>query len=130
MVPSAAGGFTGNRVTPREFRPYFRAYNNRHTGIHLGGRPVTGSQTESIIITGNQYTLKRYVMQVQYVYDEQGKKTSVIVPISLWQKISRQKKVSPDNRAFNPAQYRGIYRNLGIDIGRELGVLRQEWERT
>jgi len=69
-------------------------------------------------------------MQVQYVYDEQGKKTGVLVPISLWQKISRQKKVSPDNRAFNPARYRGIYRNLGIDIDRELTALRQEWERT
>ncbi|MEN6611700.1 MAG: hypothetical protein ABFC24_12735 [Methanoregulaceae archaeon] len=69
-------------------------------------------------------------MQVQYVYDEQGRKTSVIIPISLWQKISRQKNAVRDKSPFDPARYRGIFRNLGIDIDRELMDLRQEWDRA
>jgi len=69
-------------------------------------------------------------MQVQYVYDEQGRKTGVIVPISLWQKISRRKSTAPNNSAFDPARYRGLYRNHGIDIDREIATLRQEWEQT
>jgi len=88
------------------------------------------SQTKNIIIARIQYILKGQVMQVQYVYDEQGRKTSVIVPISLWQKVSRRKNTVPETSSFDPARYRGIYRNLGIDIDQELRALRQEWERV
>ncbi len=69
-------------------------------------------------------------MQVQYVYDENGKKTSVIVPITLWQKILRRKSSASDNRDFDPSRYRGLFRNLGIKIDHEIDMMRQEWERV
>jgi len=69
-------------------------------------------------------------MQVQYVYDENGKKTSVIVPIALWDKVSGKTRPGKTGDIFEPSRFRGIYRNLALDLGQELLNLRQEWERT
>lgn len=69
-------------------------------------------------------------MQVQYVYDEHGKKTGVIVPISPRERVSGKIKRVKSKGPFEPSRFRGIYRNLGLDFERELTCLRQEWERT
>lgn len=69
-------------------------------------------------------------MQVQYVYDENGKKTGVIVPISLWDKVSGKTRPTKAKVPFEPSRFRGIYRNLTLDFERELTCLRQDWERT
>ena len=56
-------------------------------------------------------------MQVQYVYDENGKKTGVIVPIALWEKVSpRHKSSTKKTAAFDPSKFRGLYRNLAINL--------------
>ena len=69
-------------------------------------------------------------MQVQYVYDETGKKTGVIVPLALWEDVSRHKTPSKKKSAFDPSKFRGIYRNPKINLDKELKGLRQEWERV
>jgi len=69
-------------------------------------------------------------MQVQYIYDETGRKTGVIVPIALWQDISPEKRPAKKKRPFNPSRFRGIYRNLPVNFEKELLNLRQEWERV
>lgn len=68
-------------------------------------------------------------MQVQYVYDENGKKTGVIVPIAFWENVSRRKNSSKPKAAFDPSEYRGLYRNLPLNLRRELTGMRLEWER-
>lgn len=65
-------------------------------------------------------------MEVQYIYDENGRKTGVIVPISLWEKM---KKGTRSKEAFALSEYRGIYRCLGIDLEEEIRSLREEWTR-
>lgn len=69
-------------------------------------------------------------MQVQYIYDETGKKTGVIVPIELWQDLSPAKRQPKKKSPFNPARFRGILRNVPVDLEKELRILRQEWERV
>ncbi|MGV8176072.1 MAG: hypothetical protein ACP5OU_10265 [Methanothrix sp.] len=70
-------------------------------------------------------------MEVQYVYDEDGRQTGVIVPIHLWNRISHlvgegQKEKSD----WDPSKYRGMYRDLKIDAKEESAALRDEWTRT
>ncbi|GAB6286162.1 MAG: hypothetical protein STSR0009_23630 [Methanoregula sp.] len=67
-------------------------------------------------------------MQVQYIYDENGTKTGVIVPIALWQKISQQNGNKKD--LFEPSKFRGIYRGITLDLESTLQNLRKEWERV
>jgi len=69
-------------------------------------------------------------MQVQYVYDENGKKTGVIIPIALWENVSRQKEAEKPKAGFDPSKFRGLYRSLAVNFEKELQSLRQEWERV
>jgi hypothetical protein len=69
-------------------------------------------------------------MEVQYVYDEDGRQTGVIVPIHIWNKISHlvgggQKEKSE----WDPSKYRGMYRDQKIDAKKESAALRDEWTR-
>ena len=59
-------------------------------------------------------------------YDEKGRKTAVIVPLSLWEKMKKRKRLK---ETFDPSEYRGIYRGLGIDLEEEIRSLREEWTR-
>lgn len=69
-------------------------------------------------------------MEVQYVYDEEGKRTSVIVPIGLWNKISHLAvKTDKAETDWDPTKYRGMYKNLQIDVKKECKALRDEWTR-
>ena len=70
-------------------------------------------------------------MQVQYVYDEQGRKTAVIVPISIWQKVTVPDSTTcAQEGGMDPDRYRGIYRGLKINFEEEIKKMRSEWERT
>jgi hypothetical protein len=66
---------------------------------------------------------------LSYVYDEQGNKTGVIVPIHLWV-TKYAKSDDPEEKPFDPVNYRGIYRNLRVDPREEGRKLRDEWERV
>jgi hypothetical protein len=51
--------------------------------------------------------------------------------LSLVEKIihnMNQKKEVKNN--FNPSKYRGLYKNLKIDIKKETKMMREEWERN
>jgi hypothetical protein len=70
-------------------------------------------------------------MEVQYVYDEDGRQTGVIVPINLWNKISHL--VSRDQEGktnWDPSKYRGMYKDLKVDVKKESAALRDEWTRV
>jgi hypothetical protein len=72
-------------------------------------------------------------MGVQYVYDVRGKKTGVIIPIELWNeeglKIEEVEKMEKEE-VFKPSRYRGIYKNLRVDLEEEIRNLREEWVRV
>ena len=70
-------------------------------------------------------------MEVQYIYDEEGRRTGVIVPIELWNKISNLEKLAREEKSeWDPSKYRGIYKNLKVDVIKESKSLRDEWTRT
>ena len=75
------------------------------------------------------HTLERGGMGVQYVYDAEGKKTGVIVPIDLWNTLSAGKPADKQIGIPNPRKYRGIYRDLKADLKAEIRDLRDEWNR-
>lgn len=55
-------------------------------------------------------------MEVQYIYDEDGRQTGVIVPIELWNRISSQEKLASEGKSeWDPSKYRGMYKNLKTD---------------
>jgi hypothetical protein len=70
-------------------------------------------------------------MEVQYIYDEEGRQTGVIVPIELWNRISNLEKMARKERGdWDPSKYRGIYKNLKVDVTKESKSLRDEWTRA
>ncbi len=70
-------------------------------------------------------------MGVQYIYDAEGRKTGVIVSIDIWDAISAGKSVNKQSGvgSTDPRKYRGIYRNLNVDLKAEIRSLRDEWDR-
>ena len=70
-------------------------------------------------------------MDVQYVYDEAGRQTGVIVPIHLWNRLSRLAGESRKEKSdWDPSKYMGMYRDLKIDVKKESAALRDEWTRA
>lgn len=67
-------------------------------------------------------------MQVQYIYDENGTKTGVIVPIALWQKLLQKNGHKKDR--FDPSKFRGLYRDIPLDLESTIQNLRTEWEQV
>jgi hypothetical protein len=63
------------------------------------------------------------------VYDEQGNKTGAIVSMHLWVTMYENPD-NPEEKPFDPADFRGIYRNLNVDPREEGRKLRNEWERV
>jgi len=53
-------------------------------------------------------------MEVQYVYDEEGRRTGVLVPITLWNKISHLAEAQDEKTDWDPTKYRGMYKNLKL----------------
>ena len=68
-------------------------------------------------------------MGVQYICDAEGRKTGVIVPIGLWDSLNAEKPVGERVGVPDPGKYRGIYRNLNVDLKAEIRNLRDEWNR-
>lgn len=68
-------------------------------------------------------------MGVQYICDAEGRKTGVIVPIDLWDSLNAEKPVGERVGVPDPGKYRGIYRNLNVDLKAEIRNLRDEWNR-
>jgi len=69
-------------------------------------------------------------MEVQYVYDEEGRRTSVLVPITLWNKISHLAEAQDEKTDWDPTKYRGCTRAcLKVDVAKESKTLRDEWTR-
>lgn len=66
-------------------------------------------------------------MRVQYVYNEDGERESVIIPYEEWKKI--RSAIKEEETDFNPDEYRGIYKNLDLNWEEEIKNLRDEWER-
>lgn len=68
-------------------------------------------------------------MGVQYVYNERGKKTGVIVPIDLWEEMGFPIEKTKE-RVFLPSRYRGFYKGLKVNLEEEIRNLREEWVRA
>ena len=68
-------------------------------------------------------------MGVQYICDAEGRKTGVIVPIDLWDSLNAEKPAGKRVGVPDPGKYRGIYRNLNVDLKAEIRNLRDEWNR-
>lgn len=68
-------------------------------------------------------------MNVQYIYDSTGKKTGVIVPITIWESLGGERLSDTPVGITCPGKYRGIYRNLKDDLKNEIQKLRNEWTR-
>ncbi|QYZ80357.1 hypothetical protein E2N92_01320 [Methanofollis formosanus] len=68
-------------------------------------------------------------MRVQYIYDAEGRRTGVIVPIDLWYSLGIEKSVEKECGIREPEKYRGIYRSLKVDLKDELRKMRDEWDR-
>jgi hypothetical protein len=67
-------------------------------------------------------------MKMQYIYDEKGRQTGVIVPINLWNKISNLVDQNQEGKTdWDPSKYRGMYKDLLVDVEKECDVLRDEW---
>ena len=67
-------------------------------------------------------------MKVEYVYNEKGEKTGIILPIELWDKVSPLIEKKREERVIDLSKYKGIYKNMkNLDI--EIKKLREEWIR-
>ncbi|MBV1730488.1 MAG: hypothetical protein KUA33_09810 [Methanobacterium sp.] len=73
-------------------------------------------------------------MAIKYIYDSKGKKTDVIIPIDLWNRnkstILKNNQKKDTEKVFKPSKYRGIYKDMKLDLEKEARNLRKEWERT
>ncbi len=70
--------------------------------------------------------MNRSTMEIQYVYDANGRRTGVIIPIDLWERTVGS--LEPRRRCRFDDVY-GIYRDLIRDPDAIASGLRGEWER-
>ncbi|KUK67906.1 MAG: hypothetical protein XE11_2642 [Methanomicrobiales archaeon 53_19] len=84
--------------------------------------------SENIICLKDTHQDKRgATMSVQYIYDSAGKKTGVIIPIDLWETLRDKRLADEPVGISDPGKYRGIYRDLKVDLKTEVRKLRDEW---
>jgi hypothetical protein len=70
------------------------------------------------------------MIDIQYVYDKEGKQVGVIVPIEMWTKISPLIKELKEKKAeWDPLKYEGIYKDRKINEEEEIKTMRDEWSR-
>ena len=72
-------------------------------------------------------------VRVQYVYDEKGRRTGVIIPTELWNEVKSKIEIGgkvKKGEVVNPSEYKGIYKDLGADLEKEARSLRGEWTRN
>jgi hypothetical protein len=66
--------------------------------------------------------------EIQYVYDANGNKKSVIIPVELWERTLKVEDARP--APCHPQDYYGIYRDVIRDPKGVAEALRNEWNRT
>ena len=71
--------------------------------------------------------------EIRYLYDQNGNRTDVVIPISAWSEDIAQiimGKIT-NKEKFDPADYIGIvhYTGSSEDLDKEIKHLRNEWER-
>jgi hypothetical protein len=70
-------------------------------------------------------------MDVEYIYNREGRRIGVIIPVDLWDKISHLAESDQEDKGiWDPSKYRGIYKNLKVDTKKESKALRDEWTRS
>lgn len=65
---------------------------------------------------------------LKYIYDENGNKEFVIVPIEEWEEIKKNEKQNASKK-FNPNHFAGAWKDMKIDWEQETKNMRNEWER-
>jgi hypothetical protein len=72
-------------------------------------------------------------IEIRYLYDQNGNRTDVVIPISAWSEEIEQiiKGKISEEEIFDPAKYMGIvhYTGTSEDLDKEIKHLRNEWER-
>lgn len=72
-------------------------------------------------------------MELQYISDNQGHPTAVIVPIEEWMKITNNKMELPEQKLAKrkASEFRGIFsKEEGERFNNYLTKARSEWERN
>jgi hypothetical protein len=70
------------------------------------------------------------MIDIQYVYDKEGKQVGVIVPIEMWTKISPLiEELKEKKTEWDPLKYKGIYKDRKINEEEEIKAMRDEWSR-
>jgi hypothetical protein len=73
-------------------------------------------------------------LEIRYLYDQNGNRTDVVIPISVWSEDIEQivKGKIRKKGTFDPAKYVGIvhYSGSSEDLDKEIKHLRDEWERV
>lgn len=94
---------------------------------------TTGQKSQAKIFKAIEIllTLGDIIMEVQYIYNQEGRRTGVIVPIDLWDRLSRlaEECQEEDKGEWDPSKYRGMYKDLKVDVKKESKALRDEWTR-
>jgi hypothetical protein len=67
-------------------------------------------------------------MKVQYIYNEEGQRENVIIPYKEWERI-RSIIEEEKEMEFDPDKYKGIYKNMQLNLEEEIKNLRDEWNR-
>ncbi len=65
---------------------------------------------------------------IRYIMDSNGKKTAVIIPIEIWNKLREEKKTGSLISPYSPKKYRGILKENGFNGREEEIKMRDEWE--
>ncbi|PWR76249.1 hypothetical protein ACKUB1_13060 [Methanospirillum stamsii] len=73
------------------------------------------------------------MIEIRYLYDQNGNRTDVIIPISAWSEdieLIIKGKIS-EKEKFDPTKYMGIIHYTGTfeELDREIKNMRDEWER-
>lgn len=71
-------------------------------------------------------------MELQYVSDDQGHPTAVIVPIEEWNRISNNKMILPQKKLSKKkaSDFRGIFtKEEGARVSDYINKVRSEWDR-
>lgn len=73
-------------------------------------------------------------MKINYIYNNEGIKEYAILPIELWESISKDLSISEEKttetESFDPTKYFGCIGHLELDIESELLSMREEWNRN
>lgn len=72
-------------------------------------------------------------IEIRYLYDKNGNRTDVVIPISAWNEDIEQiiKGKTSKKEKFDPGEYIGIvhYSGTSEDLEKEIKYLINEWER-